>query len=117
MFLVLLMAALTGCSVPREKFDCPYGKGVGCRSISAVNQDVNEGKLPHNAKQDKAKSKVVLKENISIEDGHFGDDLNVQRVSEQHLRVWVAPYQDEQGHFHEDAIIHVVLRPGFWQVN
>ena len=39
--------ALSGCmGVYEGGFECPPGEGVGCKSISEVNQMVNEGELP-----------------------------------------------------------------------
>ncbi len=38
---------LSGCmGVYEGGFECPPGEGVGCKSISEVNQMVNEGELP-----------------------------------------------------------------------
>jgi conjugal transfer pilus assembly protein TraV len=114
-FLILLVIGLQGCSGPKQTFDCPYGKGVGCRSISEVNQAVNEGQLPDTLKH--SHSTVTFKENTVSKSAHFTDDMTIERVREQHLRVWLAPFQDAEGNFHEDSIIHTVLQPGFWQVN
>ncbi|MBP6951904.1 MAG: hypothetical protein KBD36_03145 [Alphaproteobacteria bacterium] len=42
-----LALALSGCmGVYDGGFECPPGEGVGCKSISEVNQMVNEGELP-----------------------------------------------------------------------
>ncbi len=42
-----LALALSGCmGVYEGGFECPPGEGVGCKSISEVNQMVNEGELP-----------------------------------------------------------------------
>lgn len=45
---ILLPAALlSGCmGIYEGGFECPPGKGVGCKSISEVNQMVNDGDLP-----------------------------------------------------------------------
>lgn len=114
--LVLLSALiLEGCAHTSENFDCKYNQGVGCKSISKVNRMVKNGELiiaedeklnPSNHK----KSAVAIREDVIT-----ADDLRVERVTEQHLRVWLAPFQDEHGHFHEASIIHTVLKPGYWQ--
>lgn len=42
-----LPLCLTGCmGVYEGGFECPPGEGVGCKSISDVNQMVNRGELP-----------------------------------------------------------------------
>ena len=40
-----LCVSLGGCSTTSETFDCKEGKGVGCKSISEVNQMVDQGAL------------------------------------------------------------------------
>jgi hypothetical protein len=46
----------------------------------------------------------------------LSDTMAVHRIQEEHLRVWIAPYQDTQGNLHEGSIVHTVLKPGSWQV-
>lgn len=46
----------------------------------------------------------------------FSDTMAVHRIQEEHLRVWIAPYQDAQGNLHEGSIVHTVLKPGSWQI-
>ena len=109
---------LSGCSTTKSTFDCQYGKGVGCRSITEVNEMVNNDMLGKSSPSANSSAKSdQQKNNASISQSVISADTTiVQRVTEEHLRVWIAPFQDEQGHFHEASIIHSVLRPGFWQV-
>jgi conjugal transfer pilus assembly protein TraV len=115
---------LCSCSTTSETFDCKEGKGVGCKSISEVNHMVDQGALgerdvvsttpspifivPTGFSEDKAAN---IPAEISLMDG-----VAVHRVSEEHLRVWMAPFQDEQGNLHEGSVIHTVLKPGYWQL-
>ena len=106
--LILFLAGQsTACSVSGEIFDCKYSKGVGCHSITEVNKLLNEGKL----KTFDAKARNTFKNSNII-----SDNSTLKRVTEEHLRIWLAPHQDEQGHFHEGSIVHTVLRSGFWQM-
>lgn len=117
--LLLPLLGLTACSIPKESFDCPPGQGVGCHSISEVNQQVNERRLNTDKPSKKPVYSALLDERHSVEPQETTptDALEVQRISEAHLRIWFAPFQDEHGHFHEASIIHAVLKPGFWQVH
>lgn len=48
LFVLTLLPLLSGCSVMgvyEGGFDCPAGSGVGCKSISEVNEMVNSGAL------------------------------------------------------------------------
>lgn len=50
----LLLPLISGCSIMgvyEGGFDCPPGKGVGCKSISEVNEMVNAGELPPKAEK------------------------------------------------------------------
>ncbi len=44
------------------------------------------------------------------------DEFFVERIREEHLRVWIAPFQDTQGNLHEGSIVHTVLKPASWQI-
>ena len=108
---------LSGCTTPKSSFDCSYGKGVGCHSITEVNNMVNEGDFDKTSLK-QAPLEIANQKVHSIDSRQIlsSDTSIVQRVTEEHLRVWVAPFQDEQGQFHEGSVIHAVLRPGFWQI-
>ena len=113
-FMLTVFLLLTGCSIPQDSFDCKYSKGVGCCSITEVNGMVNQGRLGKKPFNDDTplKDSVVLISPDSIS----ADSMVIKRITEEHLRIWLAPYQDKQGHFHEASIIHTVLKPGCWQV-
>ena len=93
--------ALTACSTTSENFDCKAGKGVGCKSITDVNQ-------------------LVDQERLGVEDSltqPITSNGTIHRIREEHLRVWIAPYQDENENLHESSLIHTVLKPGYWEVS
>lgn len=116
--LFLSSALLASCTSTSETFDCPAGKGVGCQSISTVNEKVNEGTLGNSPKKE-APVLLTPKDEESV-DGetpiYLSDDTVVHRVREKALRVWMAPFQDEQGNLHEASFIHTILKPGRWQL-
>ncbi|MBW8309200.1 MAG: hypothetical protein K0M45_06135 [Candidatus Paracaedibacteraceae bacterium] len=43
--LLLLCLTLTGCSTYSNNFDCPYGQGLGCASLSKVNKMVDQHQI------------------------------------------------------------------------
>lgn len=124
---------LCGCSTTSETFDCQPGKGVGCKSISEVNQLVNQQTGGKDTEQDKqsilshntesfptpiivANSPGSEASKASVNNITLSDTHTVQRMPEEYLRVWVAPFQDQQGNLHEGSIIHTVLKPGYWKM-
>ena len=46
MTLLMTVAIVNGCTPYAESFDCPPGRGVGCKSLNIVNHMVEEGQLP-----------------------------------------------------------------------
>ena len=112
--------SLCGCSsTTSETFDCQAGKGVGCKSISAVNKMVDQGLLEDGTQEAQPVSlppTFTNAPNPINAQTPLSDDFFVQRVQEEHLRVWIAPFQDTQGNLHEGSIVHTVLKPASWRV-
>ncbi len=100
LLMVLLLTTLTGCS---QRFDCPYKDGVRCMRLSEVDKQISAGKLTQkpNAKPFKRG------EPQKISDSPF-------RTQEEVLTVWIAPYQTEDGTYHEEKRLHFVARPAEW---
>lgn len=121
------LLGLSACVGTAEKFDCSAGSGLGCYSITQVNQKVDEGlnTTLDNKIQEKPKTGVSFEKTKTSSNSEKPKayansglkDFRVQRVREAHLRIWFAPFQDPQGNFHEDSIVHTVLQPGSWQVD
>lgn len=121
-----ILILLSGCSTSSEVFECEAGKGIGCKSISEVNKMVDNGKLANNEEPDSLKAVApVFEKNtrgaeareVGLNEAVLSDQILVNRVREEHLRVWIAPFQDEQGNLHEGSVVHTVIRPGYWQLS
>lgn len=113
---VLGMAILlSACSVGHEEFDCPNSVGgYGCKGMKEVHELVNQkqsGEIVTPVVKD-VKAKTLSAHQIAQ-----SDDSIINRVKEEQLRVWIAPFQDEQGNFHEPSVVHTVVRSGYWQMN
>ncbi|MBL0941400.1 MAG: TraV family lipoprotein [Alphaproteobacteria bacterium] len=124
---MLIILVLVGCSTYSETFECPPGSGVGCKSISEVDQMIDEGKLSDEQAHkelpiDLASYKPMRHEELpasSLSSPSLSLPLKgstVLRVPEQHLRIWIAAFQDEKGNLFSESFVHTVLKPGEWQV-
>ena len=129
---------LTGCSLQsQEGFDCPVGKGLGCQSITEVKKKLNQGEIdiPETTME------VAQRQGMGFHGGHLheplvmkqtpvyfkesayplsimdGNGFVIQRIPEQPLRVWIAPYQDQDGNLWEASVVHTVIRQGSWQLS
>jgi len=116
--IILTAALLSGCSRSSESFDTEPGKGVGFRSISEVNTLVENGKIEgiKTKIHDGVTAPIVTVEKPSSVEFLPGGDTKVMRRPEEHIRVWVAPFQDESGNFHEGSVVHTLLNHGTWHM-
>ncbi len=96
--LALLPPLLTGCA-GNQKFDCPHSGGVYCKSLAEVDNQVNVSEKP--------KKEIKKLEFKKAPDSPL-------RAQEEVLSLWVAPYQTEDGTYHEEKIMHFVARPAEW---
>jgi conjugal transfer pilus assembly protein TraV len=133
-FSLLTTLTLSGCSIPNETFDCPAGQGVGCRSISNVNQGINNGSILKEELVEPGLAEIGVNkqfiapvisqvspdslnlQEIVSQDIVLSDKSVVQRGREEHLRIWIAPHEDEENNFHEGSVVHTILRPSYWHL-
>ena len=124
-FIALSLLGLTACSSYQEGFDCPAGIGVGCKSLSTVDQMIEQGQLPKAVPEDdRVEALVVLASSRLNYDSQVRQEidpqpsrLSVSRIPEQSVRVWIKGYTDGQGNTHDHAVIYTVVQPASWQVD
>lgn len=131
--LLLSFALLfSGCTSYNENFECPVGKGIGCKSVTEVKKQLDQGKIdiPESSTESYMRTNgahlssaplLVNQTNlpsssIDVQSIVLSDQTVVQRGSEKQLRVWIAPYQDVHGNLHEASVVHSVIQPGYWHV-
>jgi conjugal transfer pilus assembly protein TraV len=136
----LLGSFLSGCSLhTNEEFDCPAGKGLGCQSVTEVKKKLNQGEIDiPETTMEAARRRgtntmlmvppVIGQTPVSLGTANsFGpatpiqivdsSGLVIQRTPEQPLRVWIAPYQDQDGNLREASVVHTVIKNGSWQLS
>lgn len=101
---LLLALFLVACSTPKESFDFGPGKGLGNKSITEVNNILDNSN---------GQNSVIAPK---IDCLKFNARGRVERTPEQRMRVWIAPFQDNNGNFHEGSMIHTLVREGSWRV-
>jgi conjugal transfer pilus assembly protein TraV len=107
---ILIFCLLTGCAGMNNKFDCPAKPGVTCKSVSEVNDMVDQGVLPR---------KDCPNGKCSSSQRPYGgmvtaEPFNAERYPEQLLTIWMAPFEDETGVRHSDSFMNVVVREAQW---
>lgn len=114
----ILVAMLTGCASlsgigGSSSFSCKAPEGVMCDSISGVYANSVANNLPsqqvHRKAEDKGQSYAAA--------GYYermissGDPL---RTRPRVLRIWVAPWEDQDGDLHDQSLAYVVVDNGRW---
>lgn len=134
--LCLVAVFISGCSTYEQDFDCPPGVGMGCVSISEVNsvvdksqessQQISSIKIEENLNSEeecptcrlqdaKVSSPVPSLSNIQdIKSGASTLPCSVHRTRERTARIWIAPYEDEEGNFWEEGYVNILLKPSQW---
>jgi len=116
----LSMTGLTG----NEKFACKAPDGVSCTSVSGVYANAQQNNLP--ALQSSARAAAKAPELAAATDGapaRLGTSaLPILaagmpiRSQPRMLRVWIAPWRDEDDTLHDQSYLYVMIDPGQWQV-
>ena len=103
---------LSGCSTMNSNFDCPQKDGVMCKSVSDVNHMVDSGQLGRSSFSQKQKAS----------DTSFGNNTFVfkkegnspTRAAECVSRIWISPYEDKDGNYHDETMLYKVTSPSYW---
>ncbi len=102
--LLFILPILNGCMTYSESFDCPPGRGVGCKSLSQVNDMVETGDLP----LEKINTTRELNQKVTPESQK--PEGWIEAKNHQHgLRIWVAGYQDEGGNLHGPSYVYASM--------
>lgn len=115
------LMALSACTPYMESFDCPPGRGVGCQSLSTVNQMVEEGKLPfgeiplgkspledYSADKEKVLSSSQEPPLIEARAPLMTDEITSHPT--RHVKVWLAGYEESHGNdrfYHAPSLVYV----------
>lgn len=117
MFILSVSIVLTGCSAMNSEFDCPMKPCIRCESIDSINARVDRGEfgntkptlLPSHHLQCEAIDRSPRTGSCSY--SAKGGPL---RYGETVQRMWVAPFEDKEGNYHQESDIYTVVRPGHW---
>jgi hypothetical protein len=106
---ISLLMNISACSVYKSQFDCTPGKGVGCHSVSKVNDLINDDSL-----DDFIAGNLVTKTNSTVENA-APQSHSYQKAEKQNngktqkpeenqnkekVSIFFAEYQDEKGVIH-----------------
>lgn len=118
-FLIFLVSliSLSGCVGIGSKFDCNVDSGGRCAPMHHINQMANYGAFTEkNEKTEKSfkVDKLMLAAGKSSVTRQQVSGSMPMRSNEQIQQVWIAPYEDSNGNYHEGSNVYVVTKKGNW---
>lgn len=114
-WMTAIAMTISACSSMNGSFDCPNKAGVNCRSLDQVNDMVDSGQLHGRSSysnQDEPSSNSTEFEAFPSATTYTpGAPL---RYGETVQRIWVAPYEDTEGNYHQDNLMYAIVKRGHW---
>jgi conjugal transfer pilus assembly protein TraV len=106
---LLIVSTLTGCTGMHSQFGCNKTAPDQCIPVDRVNQQALVGaydneQLHGNRIQAPAAS-------VFFETPYAGKPL---RYGETIQRIWVAPFEDQAGNYHEPSVVYAVIQGSHW---
>jgi conjugal transfer pilus assembly protein TraV len=108
--LILLITFLSGCAHLNSEFDCPMKPGISCESLDKVNARIDRGEIGN----DESCSNISISPPSYLTASNIKNSRHPLRFSETVMRVWVAPFEDTSGNYHQESEIFTVVKPGAW---
>jgi len=104
---------LNGCSVYKGSFDCKSHKGIGCESVSKVNELINDDKLDEFTDNVAAKNTSNKKKKCSCQDSPNKKSTNINKeintyAQEEYEKITIHFNQyQEKGITHKESEVEV----------
>lgn len=114
-FLVSLLVSaifLSGCAGMNGQFDCNASSGGRCAPMSQINKMADYGMF-----REAAPHKVTSF--TGTKNQSYGYPINTFagapiRNSENVQQIWIGPYEDASGNYHEPSYVYAVIKKGSW---
>lgn len=120
-FILIINAGFLSACTTNSSFDCPNKAGVNCRSLDQINAMVDRGEI-HGRMEDSGNRLASARIEQSDEHDEFqsfpssptfipGQPI---RYGETVQRIWIAPYEDVEGNYHQDSVLYTIIKGGHW---
>ena len=108
---ILCSIFLSGCVGMSSKFDCDVASGGKCAPMNHINQMANYGAFAE---------KPFKADNLKL--AEVKDRETKQKIygaipirsNEEIQQIWIGPYEDANGNYHEASSIYSVIKKGRW---
>lgn len=109
------MVFLAACTM-NSSFDCPNTAGINCKSLGEIDRLVDSGQLQGRIPIEKTKT-TVLADKAEFESFPPSSTFipgQPIRYGETVQRIWIAPYEDSEGNYHQDSLMYSIVKGGHW---
>lgn len=112
-----IVLSLGGCVGMNGKFDCNVNSGGRCAPMHQIHNLADQGIF--NDALDQKQFKNIENSNLvrfQTPQGYPLDHLVGKpiRSAETIQQIWIGPYEDASGNYHEPAYIYAVVKKGSW---
>jgi hypothetical protein len=110
LFFSPFLLSLSGCIGMNSKFDCNAASGGKCEPMGSINKMADYGVFQNVGSRPRTPSKT---------NQNYGYPLNTFagqpiRSNESIQQIWIGPYEDTSGNYHEPSYVYVVIKKGKW---
>ena len=107
---------LSGCVGMGSKFDCDVGSGGKCAPMHHINKMASRGVFNENSFATKENAITRAESKIHKTSGYplnnfIGAPI---RSNESIQQIWIGPYEDTGGTYHEPSYLYTVVKKGQW---
>lgn len=110
-FVLPILLTLTGCSGMSTSFDCNVGSGGKCAPMPTINEMANRGMFKHAGFKG---GKSINPSSYYANNNTWSEEGSLLRINESVQQIWIAPYEDVNGIYHDASSIYVVAKKGRW---
>lgn len=103
---ILITTVLSGCAGMNGRFDCNVDSGGKCAPMHHINKMANQGVF-----QDRGWQMAALQQQKY---GHHHIFSEIPKRDERTQQIWIGPYEDAAGNYHEAAYVYAALKPNGW---
>lgn len=111
--LIMMILILTGCANigMNSSFSCGVGTGLGCKSVTEVNDIVDTGVMTVQATDEQEKAVYSM---LTYYDA-YDKSAMPEREPEKRLRVWFAPHVNIYDNYVEETVVYSVIKDARWK--
>lgn len=113
MLIIAMIGSLTGCEMMNSSYDCPLSEGASCMSLHDMDAAVSQGIYPKGVAGSNVASSTDAKE-IYVQHKDLMPGTYPKRTRDMVAKIWLAPYEDSNGNYHEQSNMYTVIENSTW---